>query len=194
MIGKIIIIDSAQMSMESSDNESDNSLSTSDSKRHARLCRLRKANNRKKVNIKKKKPKLTETDDNSYVEKDSVFSGEEDEKLQLIYRNNEKEDTNDNTQNIVRRELKNRVWPHVKFVDNNALKMQDLFEQGNILNELLIGMNKTSYSKCERAKFWNTYRQVVVENMSTLKSTAANCMRMTVLKGMNKFITKFTHF
>ena len=107
MIGKIIIIDSKQMSKGSSDNESKNSQSTSDSKRHARLFGGQNAN-RKKVNNKKKKPKqiviLSEPpNDNCDYERDSVLFDEEDEKLQLIYRNDEKEDMNDNMQNIVRR-------------------------------------------------------------------------------------------
>ena len=183
--------------MSFSDDESVSSESTSDSRRHARLHGGQRniVNNKKKVNKSSERPTQIDilsdcTHNKNYDDKNCEFD-EEEEKLQLVYRNNEKEDSNENTQNIVRRELKNRVWPHVKFVDSDTLKMQELFEQGNILNELLIGMNKTSYSKCERARFWNTYRPLVVESMSILKSTTSNYMRMTVLKGKNIFINKF---
>jgi hypothetical protein len=85
---------------------------------------------------------------------------------------------------MVKREVKKRIWPTLKFADLDILKTQGLFEKGNVLNELLIGLNKTGSTKCERARFWNTYVQDVIETLSVLKSTASNNVRISVLKGM----------
>ena len=131
---------------------------------------------------------LNSNSQNNYNDGDDYDDDDDDDEeetnLQLIYRNNEKEQVNINTKNMVKREVKKRIWPSLKFADLDSLKSQGLFEKGNVLHELLIGLNKAGNTNCEKARFWNTYVQDVIETLSVLKSTASNNVRISILKGM----------
>ena len=51
--------------------------------------------------------------------------------------------------------IKQRIWPTTKFSTSRIIEDTELMEEGNLLSEILHGMNLTNYSKTRRARFWS---------------------------------------
>jgi hypothetical protein len=113
----------------------------------------------------------------------SVTTDGESERLNKIYQNNIMEELNENTRDMVRQEIKKRIWPYTKFTTLELVKGVDLNEEGTFLYEVLVGLNRLRSSKCDKLMFWNRYGREVVEVLTNLKCNVGTGVKGAVVKG-----------
>jgi hypothetical protein len=125
----------------------------------------------------------------SLVSVNSSITGENEIiRLNQIYKQNLKEELNLNTRDLVRKEIRKRIWSNTKFTNMDIVNNVCLTEEGTFLNEILIGLNKLQYSECERLMFWNRYGKEVVDMLATIRCNVSTMMKAGVLKGEIFFI------
>jgi hypothetical protein len=113
----------------------------------------------------------------------SVTTDGESERINKIYQNNIMEELNENTRDMVRQEIKKRIWPDTKFTTLELVKGVDLNEDGTFLHEVLVGLNRLRTSKCNKLMFWNRYGREVVDVLTNLKCNVGTGIKGAVVKG-----------
>ena len=84
--------------------------------------------------------------------------------------------------------IKQRIWPTTKFSTSQIIEDTELMEEGNLLSDMLHGMNLTNYSKTRRARFWNTYGKYILPELSKHRCNIQHRMKQYVVKGENIII------
>jgi hypothetical protein len=113
----------------------------------------------------------------------SITSEHEIIRLNQIYKNNLKEELNNNTRDLVRKEIRKRIWMNTKFTTMDIVNSVSLTDEGTFLYEILIGLNKLQYSECERLMFWNRYGKEVVDMLASIRCNVTTMIKSGVLKG-----------
>jgi len=109
------------------------------------------------------------------------------EEINRVYRLNIMIDQDDHMYNMVRKVIKESIWPYTKFTSKQVMNEMEMYEEGNYLHELLDGMNLLSYNKVKRLKFWLRYGKVVLDVLSACKCNAASGLKKDIVCG--EFVT-----
>ena len=117
------------------------------------------------------------------------------EELNRVYRLNIMIDQDDHMYDMVRKVIKESIWPYTKFTSMQLINEIEMYDEGNYLHELLDGMNLLSYNKVKRVKFWLRYGKVVLEILSACKCNAASGMKKDIVCGKfpNELYTNFKY-
>ena len=117
------------------------------------------------------------------------------EELNRVYRLNIMIDQDDHMYDMVRKVIKESIWPYTKFTSMQLINEIEMYDEGNYLHELLDGMNLLSYNKVKRVKFWLRYGKVVMEILSACKCNAASGMKKDIVCGKfpNELYTNFQY-
>ena len=81
---------------------------------------------------------------------------------------------------IVRKAIKENIWPTTKFTKMAILNDIELMEEGNFLNEILNSLNFLSFGKIKRSIFCNRYGKKIVEVLSSKKFNATEVMKKNI--------------
>ena len=132
----------------------------------------------------------------------SHYSTTEDEEREdevcLVFKNNEMEEENECVLFQVRKTIRDRIFPIIKFCNEAVLRQVRLNEENNILHILLANLNRLDDSLVERARFWMRYKNEIKKVITIRKTEVLNHMKEVVYNGkyMLMFIVKvyaFTH-
>ena len=83
----------------------------------------------------------------------------------------------------VKKTIRERIFPMIKFVDNDILKTIKLREHNNIIHFMLQDLNRLDDDDVKRAKFWLAYQKEIKTVLTTRKTEVSNQMKDTVLTG-----------
>ena len=113
----------------------------------------------------------------------TITNESEEEELIRIYRHHLEEEEDAHKKEQVINIIKQRIWPTTKFSTSRIIEDTELMEEGNLLSEILHGMNLTNYSKTRRARFWNTYGKYILPELSKHRCNIQHRMKQYVVKG-----------
>ena len=83
----------------------------------------------------------------------------------------------------VRKTIRERIFPFMKFCNESVLRMVKLREENNILHLLLSDVNRLDDSDVNRAKFWLTYKREVPTVITIRKTEVSNGIKEVVFNG-----------
>ena len=83
----------------------------------------------------------------------------------------------------VKKTIRERIFPMIKFVDNDILRTIKLREHNNIIHFMLQDLNRLDDDDVKRAKFWLAYQKEIKTVLTTRKTEVSNQMKDTVLTG-----------
>ena len=98
-----------------------------------------------------------------------------------IFQQNIKEQKNQMTVLQIRRTVREKVFPYMKFTNEYVLRQMKLREHNNIVHYLLQDLNRLDNDDISRAKFWLTYKNEVKSVLTTRKTEVANQMKTEVI-------------
>jgi len=108
-----------------------------------------------------------------YVEPSTLSEAPVYESVNRVYQLNDMMDHDDHVYNMVKKQIKERIWPYTKFTTIDIIHENEWNEEGNYLHHILKGMNLLSYSRVQRVRFWLRYGKVVLEVLSACKCNVA---------------------
>ena len=82
----------------------------------------------------------------------------------------------------VRRTIRDRIFPLMKFTSESILRQVKIKEEHNILHKLLQDLNRLDDDDMTRAKFWLTYKSEVKNVLTTRKTEVSNQMKEMVVE------------
>ena len=83
----------------------------------------------------------------------------------------------------VKKTIRERIFPMIKFVDNDILRTIKLREHNNIIRFMLQDLNRLDDDDVKRAKFWLAYQKEIKTVLTTRKTEVSNQMKDIVLTG-----------
>ena len=126
-------------------------------------------------------------DENSFVVTNSDASTltEEsiNEEVNRVYRLNLMMEQDDHMYDLVKKVIKESIWPYTKFTSMEVINEIEMYDEGNFLHEILQGMNLLSYNKVKRVQFWLRYGKVVLDVLSACKCNAAAALKKDIVCG-----------
>ena len=105
-----------------------------------------------------------------------------------IFQQNIKEEKNQMTVLQIRRTVREKIFPYLKFTNEFVLRQMKLREQNNMVHYLLQDLNRLDDDDISRAKFWLTYKSEVKSVLTTRKTEVANQMKAVVVNCTYSFI------
>ena len=99
-----------------------------------------------------------------------------------IFQQNVREPKNNMTTLQVRRTIRDRIFPLMKFTSEAILRQVKIKEEHNILHKLLQDLNRLDDDDMTRAKFWLTYKSEVKNVLTTRKTEVSNQMKEMVVE------------
>ena len=99
-----------------------------------------------------------------------------------IFQQNVQEPKNNMTTLQVRRTIRDRIFPLMKFTSESILRQVKINEENNILHKLLQDLNQLDDDDMTRAKFWLTYKSEVKNVLTTRKTEVSNQMKEMVVE------------
>ena len=105
-----------------------------------------------------------------------------------IFQQNIKEEKNQMTVLQIRRTVREKIFPYLKFTNEFVLRQMKLREQNNMVHYLLQDLNRLDDDDISRAKFWLTYKSEVKSVLTTRKTEVANQMKAVVVNCKYSFI------
>ena len=99
-----------------------------------------------------------------------------------IFQQNIREPKNNMTTIQVRRTVRERIFPIMKFTSEAILRQVKLNEENNILHLLLQDLNCLDDDDTTRAKFWLTYKSEVKNVLTTRKMEVTGQMKEMVVE------------
>ena len=81
----------------------------------------------------------------------------------------------------IRRMVREKVFPYMKFTNEYVLRQMKLREHNNIVHYLLQDLNRLDNDDISRAKFWLTYKNEDKSVLTTRKTEVANQMKAEVI-------------
>ena len=106
-----------------------------------------------------------------------------------IFQQNIKEEKNQMTVLQIRRTVREKIFPYLKFTNEFVLRQMKLREQNNMVHYLLQDLNRLDDDDISRAKFWLTYKSEVKSVLTTRKTEVANQMKAVVVNCAHSFIS-----
>ena len=98
-----------------------------------------------------------------------------------IFQQNITEIKNDMTVLQIRRTVRDKVFPFMKFTNEFILRQMKLRQNNNIVHMLLQDLNRLDDNDIKRAKFWLTYKNEVRTVLTTRKTEVSNQMKSSVV-------------
>ena len=98
-----------------------------------------------------------------------------------IFQQNIKEEMNQMTVLQIRRTVREKIFPFLKFTNEYVLRQMKLREADNMVYYLLEDLNRLDDDDISRAKFWLTYKNEVKSVLTTRKTEVANQMKAVVV-------------
>ena len=92
---------------------------------------------------------------------------------------------------IVKKTIREKIFPMIKFVDNDVLKTVKIRENNNILHVMLQDLNRLDDDDVKRAKFWLAYQKEIKNVLTTRKTEVSNQMKDTVVTGKQNIKNEF---
>jgi hypothetical protein len=117
-----------------------------------------------------------------YVEPSTLSEAPVYESVNRVYQLNDMMDHDDHVYNMVKKQIKERIWPYTKFTTIDIIHENEWNEEGNYLHHILKGMNLLSYSRVQRVRFWLRYGKVVLEVLSACKCNVAGGIKKSVVQ------------
>ena len=105
-----------------------------------------------------------------------------------IFQQNIKEEKNQMTVLQIRRTVREKIFPFMKFTNEYVLRQMKLCEPNNMVYYLLQDLNRFDDDDISRAKFWLTYKNEVKSVLTTRKTEVANQMKAVVVNCKFYFI------
>ena len=98
---------------------------------------------------------------------------------------------------IVRKCVKDDVWPDTKFLSTYCINNQKYNNEDNgfsngVVGRLLKKTRQLNLDILQRVSFWNTFSSVVKEELNTLKTARSKAIKEAMIKG--KYMKYFDHF
>ena len=103
--------------------------------------------------------------------------------LSRIFQLNETEQLNNCVLFQVRRTVRERIFPFLKFCNETVLRMVKLDEKDNLLHLLLADLNRLDDDLNTRARFWLTYKNEIKNILIVRKTEVSNMMKVMVFDG-----------
>ena len=104
------------------------------------------------------------------------------EAVSRVYQLNDKMEHDEHVYNMVKKQIKTRIWPYTKFSTVDIINETECYEEGNYLHLILTGMNLLSYNRVQRVRFWLRYGKVVLEVLSVCKCNVASGLKKSVVQ------------
>ena len=98
-----------------------------------------------------------------------------------IFQQNIKEEKNQMTVLQIRRTVREKIFPFMKFTNEYVLRQMKLRESDNMVHLLLQDLNRLDDNDISRAKFWLSYKNEVRTVITTRKTEVTNQMKSTVV-------------
>ena len=105
-----------------------------------------------------------------------------------MFQQNVKEEKNQMTVLQIRRTVREKIFPYLKFTNEFVLRQMKLREQNNMVHYLLQDLNRLDDDDVSRAKFWLTHKSEVKSVLTTRKTEVANQMKAVVVNCAHSFI------
>ena len=117
-----------------------------------------------------------------YVEPSTLSEAPIYETVSRVYQLNDKIEHDDHIYDMVKKQIKERIWPYTKFSTIDIINETEWNEEGNYLHHILTGMNLLSYNRVKRVRFWLRYGKVVLEVLSACKCNVASGIKRSVVQ------------
>ena len=117
-----------------------------------------------------------------YVEPSTLSEAPVYETVNRVYQLNDMMEHDDHVYNMVKKQIKEKIWPYTKFTTIEIINETEWNEEGNYLHHILKGMNLLSYSRVQRVRFWLRYGKVVLEVLSACKCNVAGGIKKSVVQ------------
>lgn len=98
-----------------------------------------------------------------------------------IFQQNIKENVNQMTLLQIRRTVRDKIFPFMKFTNEYVLRQMKLREENNLVHILLQDLNRLDDDDINRAKFWLSYKNEIKNVLTTRKTEVSNQMKKMVL-------------
>lgn len=98
-----------------------------------------------------------------------------------IFQQNIKENVNQMTLLQIRRTVREKIFPFMKFTNEYVLRQMKLREENNLVHILLQDLNRLDDDDINRAKFWLSYKNEIKNVLTTRKTEVSNQMKKMVL-------------
>ena len=85
------------------------------------------------------------------------------------------------THDIVKQQIKERIWPRTKFSTIDVIDETEWNEEGNYLHHKLTGMNFLSCNRVKILRFWLRYGEVVLEVLSACECNVVSGIKISAL-------------
>ena len=88
---------------------------------------------------------------------------------------------------MVKKCIKENVWPHVKFLTDNSLKKMAITDKNNphtVINILLSHTRKERLTDAYRFRFWKRYGPMVQRDLNKMKTVCTQKMKAKLMAGM----------
>ena len=106
----------------------------------------------------------------------------------IFQQNIKEENKNQMTVLQIRRTVREKIFPFMKFTNEYVLRQMKLREPNNMVYYLLQDLNRLDDDDISRAKFWLTYNNKVKSVLTTRKTEVANQMKLMVVNCKYYFI------
>ena len=83
----------------------------------------------------------------------------------------------------VKKTIREKIFPMLKFVNDDILRTVKLKEKNNMIHLLLQDLNRIDDSDSKRAMFWLAYRKEIKGVLTTRKTEVSNQMKDSVISG-----------
>jgi hypothetical protein len=122
------------------------------------------------------------SEEGQYVEPSTLSEAPVYEAVSRVYQLNDKMEHDEHVYNMVKKQIKTRIWPYTKFSTVDIINETECYEEGNYLHLILTGMNLLSYNRVQRVRFWLRYGKVVLEVLSVCKCNVASGLKKSVVQ------------
>ena len=90
------------------------------------------------------------------------------------------------TESLIKRCIRQHIWPHQKFISDLTIKnmnIHDKTNQNTILNKLINFTRRHNMSDLHRYRFWKKYGNIVKKELNSMKTICTRGIRDLVLSG-----------
>ena len=101
----------------------------------------------------------------------------------IIFQTHQMEEENSCILYQVRKTIRERIFPLLKFCTESVLQQVKLNERNNILHMSLADLNRLDNSSSDRARFWIRYKGEIRSVLCTRRTEVSNNIKETVLNG-----------
>lgn len=123
-----------------------------------------------------------QADQTNNLTRSSTINNQNAQEIAEIFQRNIKEQKLPLTIVQIRRTVRDKIFPFMKFTNEEVLREVKLREHNNIIHLLLQDLNRLEDDDRARAKFWLAYKSEVKSILTTRKTEVSNGMKETVVE------------